>query len=175
MRWRQIQYLASEVDRIARTIKESLDNSQAGFERTLQGIGAASSKASESELARIADSLELLAAAQAHRRPIRFEADEDENVVEWFHRQEAHQCPICRRSERETAERVALDRAREFLIGQLKDGEVFLTEVFAKAASAGISERPLWEASKEIGVATVKRAGGLAWSLVTASAEAAEE
>jgi hypothetical protein len=59
-----------ELDRIARTIKESLDNSQAEFKRTLQGIGAASRNASESELARIADPLELLAAAEAHRNPI---------------------------------------------------------------------------------------------------------
>jgi hypothetical protein len=175
MRWRQLHYLVGEVDRIARTIKESLDNSQAGFERTLQGVAAASRKASESELARIADALELLAAAEAHRRPMRFEADEDESAVEWFGRQQDHQCPICRRAARETAERATLDQACEFLTEQLKDGEMLLTGVYAKADDVGISKRSLWDAAKEIGVATVKRDAGLAWSLDTAPAEVEEE
>jgi predicted metal-dependent hydrolase len=158
-----------ELDRIARTIKESLDNSQAEFKRTVQGIGAASRKASESELARIADSLELLAAAEAHRNPIKLAADEDEIAVEWLGRQEAHQCPICRRAAQETAERATLEQASEFLTEQLKDGERLLTEVYAKADDIGISKRSLRDAAKEIGVVTVQRDGALAWSLATAA------
>ena len=165
MRWRQLYYMVSEFDRVAGTLQEALRRIEAAVEQRSQEIEAAASKAPMSDFGRIADALELLVAAQIHRRPIKHELDGDETVLEVLEREEAHRCPICRRVDQETAELLASEQARAFLFEQLKAGEVPVERLFAEAAKVAISRRSLWETSKDIGVVKSRREDGWVWSL----------